>query len=174
MLREESAKKYCCEDISKIENYEKAVADTTQTWDCHHRMELVATGDVVDSTAQDLKDWGIYYNRPADELIFLTHIEHCKLHNRNRSEETRKKISKAHKGRPGYFKGHCHSEEARKKLSIANTGKTLSEETRKKVSEAKKGNTNTKGKKWFNNGIKSVMAFECPEGFKPGRIYRRK
>lgn len=35
------------------------------------------------------------------------------------------------------------------------------------------GNTNTKGKKWFNDGTISTMAFECPDGFVEGRIYRR-
>ena len=34
-----NVKKFCCEDISKIENYAAAIADTTQTWECHHRME---------------------------------------------------------------------------------------------------------------------------------------
>ena len=33
----ESYKKYCCEDPSLIENYDKAIADTTQTWEIHHR-----------------------------------------------------------------------------------------------------------------------------------------
>ena len=69
MINERCVKAFC-KDYTKIENYEKAVADTTQTWDCHHRMELVVTGAVVDSTVQDLKDWDIYYDRPADELIF--------------------------------------------------------------------------------------------------------
>lgn len=31
------AKLWCCEDISKIENYDKAIADKTQTWVCHHK-----------------------------------------------------------------------------------------------------------------------------------------
>ena len=48
------------------------------------------------------------------------------------SEEARKKISEAHKGKK-------LSEEARKKVSEANKGKKLSEETRKKLSEANKG-----------------------------------
>ena len=29
MISERMAKKFCCEDISKIENYEKAIADKT-------------------------------------------------------------------------------------------------------------------------------------------------
>lgn len=36
-------------------------------------------------------------------------------------------------------KGFKHSEETRKKISIAKTGKGRSEETRKKISESKKG-----------------------------------
>lgn len=27
-----------------------------------------------------------------------------------------------------------------------------------------------KGRKWFNNGIRSVLSFECPEGYVAGRI----
>ena len=30
------------------------------------------------------------------------------------------------------------------------------------------------GKTWWNNGIISVMAYECPEGYVPGRIYQRR
>jgi len=48
------------------------------------------------------------------------------------SEETKKKISQANKGR-------CVSEETRKKLSEIQKGKTLSEETKKKISKIHKG-----------------------------------
>ena len=48
------------------------------------------------------------------------------------SEETRKKMSKAHKGRKV-------SEETRKKISKIHKGKIVSEETRKKLSKARKG-----------------------------------
>ena len=34
MINEYCAKKFCCEDLSLIENHALAVADTTQTWDC--------------------------------------------------------------------------------------------------------------------------------------------
>ena len=67
-------------------------------------------------------------------------------------------------------------------------GKTASEATRKKVSESLKGHigywtgkkqpkdvvelraAKRRGKHWFNNGIRNVTAFECPEGFVKGRI----
>lgn len=39
MINEKLAKIYCKEDISKIKNYDLAIADTTQIWDCHHMTE---------------------------------------------------------------------------------------------------------------------------------------
>lgn len=83
------------------------------------------------------------------------------------SEETKKKISKANKGR----KGSSH-------FSILNKeriGKPLSEKHRQKISESNKGrNTWARGSHWYNNGIIQTQARECPEGFVPGRLYRRR
>ena len=45
-----------------------------------------------------------------------------------------------------------------------NKGLPNSIETRKKISDA------NKGRKWFNDGVKSIMAFECPKGFVKGRL----
>lgn len=45
---------------------------------------------------------------------------------KHHSEETRKKISMANKGRPSSLKGKHISEETRRKISIANKGKQLS------------------------------------------------
>lgn len=42
------------------------------------------------------------------------------------SEETKKKMSIAHKGKPSWIKGKHHSEETKRKLSIANKGRKLS------------------------------------------------
>ena len=94
MISEKYAKKFCCEDPSLIENYDKAIADTTQTWDCHHRGEILPCGRF---SRDDLKKFGLYYNRPASELIFLTHSEHRQLHNKGvpKSEAHKKAISKA-------------------------------------------------------------------------------
>lgn len=126
MIYEKYAKRYCCEDISKIENYAEAMTDTTQTWHCHHRLELIKTGAVVDSTKQDLIDWGIYYNRQANELIFLTKAEHRSLHK----------------------KGEKFSEETRRKMSEARKGIVFSEEWKHKMSEAHKGISPNKDKHW--------------------------
>lgn len=127
MINEKQVRKYCCEDVSKIENYAEAIADTTQTWDCHHKMELIKTGAVVDVTTQDLIDWGIYYNRPADELMFVTRKEHSALH----------------------IKGKKHSKEWKQQHSDHMKGHKVSEETRRKMSEALEGKPgNQKGKHW--------------------------
>lgn len=156
--------KFCRDDISKIENYDKAIADTTQTWHCHHRLELTLDGEFA-LTPEQLKMHDMYYNRPYYELIFLTPTEHRRLHmegnnhpfyGKHRSEETRRKLSEAKKGKSlseehrrkisesmkgenNHFYGKTHSEESRRKMSEALKGKHLSEEHRKKLSELKKG-----------------------------------
>ena len=53
----------------------------------------------------------------------------------SRSEETRRKMSEARKGKPSPNKGKPFSEEHCRKISEAMKGKTLSEETRRKISE---------------------------------------
>lgn len=77
MIKEMSAWAFCKDDISKIENYDKAINDKSQCWDCHHRTEIW-----WNCSSQDLIDNECYYHRPAKELIFLTHGEHSKLHNK--------------------------------------------------------------------------------------------
>lgn len=78
MINERSAKEFCCEDISLIENYEQAVNDQTQTWCLHHRAEILPCGEFRRDV---LKKFRLYYNRPAAELVFLTKAEHNRLHN---------------------------------------------------------------------------------------------
>ena len=143
MISEYYAKSFCREDLSLIENYDNAIADTTQTWHCHHRRETIFS-------KSDLIEIGEYYNRPACELIFLTPNEHIRLH-------------KIGENNPNFGK------------PAWNNGKHLSAETRKKISEARKGKpTCIKGTNWYNNGVKSIRAKTCPEGFVPGRIVCKK
>lgn len=126
------AKKCCCEDISLIENYEKAVNDKNQIWDLHHKLEIE-----LEKTAKELLSSGLYYNRPASELIFLTHKEHTYLHqsqnymkqiasnnssgekngmyNKKHTNESKEKMSKKRKERKGY----TYSEETKIKMSLS-------------------------------------------------------
>ena len=134
MINELYTHAYCKDDISKIENYDKAMTDAAQTWVLHHRLELTLDGEFA-HTAEELKRLDMYYNRPYFELIFLTKSEHNRLHNKGKnhplygkhlSDEHRRKISDAVKGENNPFygksspmKGRRHSEETRKKMSEA-------------------------------------------------------
>ena len=171
MINERSAKDYCSEDPSLIENYQEAISDKNEVWDLHHRREIDEG-----LSGRELMKRKEYFHRPACELIFLKHDEHSRLHGLNLSEETRKKLSQAHSGEKCYLFGKHLSVETREKLSQAllgnknMLGKHLSDETRKKMSQAQLGNTNVRGYHWYNNGVKSVRAKSCPEGFVGGRL----
>ena len=157
-----------CKDYEKIENYDKAKKDNFVGWHCHHRLETHNSDGErreVDITQKELKALGMYYNRPAEELIFLTEREHNAYNKgKPKSEETRRKISESAKGKK-------KSEETRRKISESAKGKKKSEETRRKMSEAHKGrNVWIRGRHWFNNGKINVRVKECPPGFVPGRL----
>ena len=73
---------YCTEN-EKIENYELAKADNFIGWDRHHRLETHnSDGErrLIDLTVDELKALDMYYNRPPEELIWLKHSDHKKLH----------------------------------------------------------------------------------------------
>lgn len=86
MINEKGVKSICKDDISKIENYEVAVNDSTHSWDCHHRLELTLNCEFA-HTVEELKRMGMYYNRPYFELIFLRHDEHTRLHGKSNSPQ---------------------------------------------------------------------------------------
>lgn len=109
MIKISNAYAYCGEDISLIENYEEALNDKSQTWLCHHRLEThdedgnwLELEDHI--TKKELIEKGKYYHRPASELIFLTKIEHVRVHRLTEAmskgyytERTRKRMSEAAK-----------------------------------------------------------------------------
>ena len=156
-----------CKCYEDIENYDKAAANNFKGWHCHHRLEThTPEGErrEVDIPKKELIALGMYYRRPAEELIFLTRSEHDAYRKgKSLSEEHKKKLSEAHKGKQ-------FSEEHKKKLSEAGKGNKnalgckRSEETKKKLSEAGKGT------RWFNNGEINKHCFDCPPGFVPGRL----
>lgn len=136
MINLRNVKKYC-KDFTKIENYDKAIADTTQVWECHHILEQVFTG-------KQLIVGGNYYDVEPEELIFLTRKEHrkikhkgdcCKCKGKKHSEETKAKMSAAMKGKknPMYGKKQAFSEESKAKMSASHTGKHWRLENGKRV-----------------------------------------
>ena len=116
MINEKKVKRFY-KDYTKIENYEEAVKDTTQTWECHHIL-----GEIL--TRQQLQDHDFYYDVPPCMLKFVTGVEHRRLHQ---------------KGKQSPRKGVTLSEEIRRKMSEAH--QNISKEHRKKLSEAHKGKT---------------------------------
>lgn len=99
-------RQYCSEDISRIENYDKAMADKEHRWDCHHRAEILPCGRY---TVDQLQKHGLYWKRPASELIFIRHDEHIRLHRigSHDSHETRSKRSKSLINNTVKSKGVC-------------------------------------------------------------------
>ena len=75
-----------CRHPELIENYDKAMADNTQTFDCHHRLESCFT-------QKFLKEMNLYYDVEPEALIFLTKSEHSKI------DSFCKRMSEANKNR---------------------------------------------------------------------------
>lgn len=118
MINLKYAKQFC-KEFENIENYQEAIS-SPEKYDCHHRLEETGL------SKKDLIDKNMYYNRPASELIFLTHGAHTSLHHKGKegywygkhhSIETKKKMSDVHKGENGYWYGKNHSTETKKKIS---------------------------------------------------------
>ena len=170
--------KQYCKDYENIENYEAAKKDNFKGWDCHHRLEThTSDGErrLVDITVAELQALDMYYNRPAEELIFLRKGEHTSL--RKVSDSTRKKLSELKQGENHPMYGKHHSEESKNKISKAAKGennpmygKKHSDAAKKKMSEKAKGNIKTKGMHWYNNGKINTMSKDCPDGFVAGMI----
>ena len=110
------AKLWCSEPIQNIENYDKAVADKTQKWVCHHRLELHPDGSLR-FTEESLKKLGLYEHRPASELIFLPYSLHSSMHNKANKE------AHTFSGEKNGMFGKHHTDETRKKMSENRKGK---------------------------------------------------
>lgn len=201
MISEQNAKKYCCEDISLIENYDAAIKDTTQIWDCHHRGEILTCGKF---SARTLMENKLYWDRPASELIFLPHGLHYSIH--LRGNQFTKGVSPWNKGRTGVYSSETltrmksslirsHSDkdyrerqskshkgkkmpprgaEHKARLSKSLLGHPVSETTRRKIGE--KRSASNLGRKWFTDGThaKFTSPENAPEGWQPGRPFKKR
>ena len=116
MINIKKAHRYCKEDIALIENYEEAISDTTQMWECHHRDEVrvLPSGMVAIRSYKELIEMGRYYKCPANELIFLTQEDHVNLHKPYRDHT--KFLEAAHAATKIKLKGRprLHTEFAKK------------------------------------------------------------
>ena len=96
-------------------------------------------------------------NNSIENLMYLTHSEHAKIHGKKLSEETRRKMRESHKGENHHMFGKHHTEETRRKMRESHKGK----------------NTWTKNLIWINNGIENrfiPLDDDIPEGFSRGRL----
>ena len=147
---------FCCEDIAFIENYEKAISDPDISYHCHHRLETHNLDGTKKDKGENLRlsqliGMGLYYNRPASELIFLTPSEHKKVHGSfvdgmhwTLSDETREKISKVSMGNK---RGIGNKSRTGQKQSVDEIEKRMS-----KIRGVKNPNKATcKGRSWYIN-----------------------
>ena len=103
--QKKNLKSYCSEPLEQIENFKAAEADNFAGWCIHHRLEIQPDGTRV--SMQELKSKGLYYSRPASELVFMREHDHRSMH-------------KA--GANHHLFGKHHSAEARLKMSAARKG----------------------------------------------------
>ena len=116
MINTYMAKSYCSEDISLIENYHEAIADEERTWDIHHRRECDSEGRTL-CTGKQLIEMGLYFKRPASELIFVTRAMHWKLH-REQMRNIGKNVGKKYGKKYGKITGKKYGVINGKKNSI--------------------------------------------------------
>ena len=148
MINEAYLRKYCCEDISLIENYNEAV-NSSEKWQCHHKLEIT-----LHKTSQELIEMGLYYNRPASELICLSEKKHKQLHYKNGISNFSTKYGKDH---PMY--GKHHSEETKQKMK-----KPKSEEHKQKLRKPKSEEHKQKLSKVHKDKPKPKYKWLTPSG----------
>ena len=154
MIYEKNAYAFCRDDLNLIENYDKAVADKTQVWCCHHRDEIriLPSGMTSQRSAEELQENGRYYNCPANELIFLPRSKHVQIHSLHQKKIYGRKVS----------------DETRAKMREAHLGKKFDESFGKKIREARLRKTYSD----FHTKFKEHYNYTCTTGSN-FRIYQK-
>ena len=121
-------------------------------WVLHHEDETLRHNNI-----ERYIEW-----RPED-LIPMSRADHSRLHVKShvKSDETKQKISEAHKGKK-------FSEEHKKKISESEKGKIVSDASKEKMRKAHIC------MHWYNNGIIETQCHICPNGFKQGRLKKER
>lgn len=186
MINEMNANAFCIDDISLIENYTEAMNDKENIWVCHHKLG-------IDISRDKLKRLGLYFHRPASELIFMMRSEHISLHSKSkiRDETYKARISEglSHSNK---FKEHLynHNRSTQMRERCRNMGKNNkgkqswnkgkpyphkgvphTDKTKKHLSEVRKN------KIWINDGhiTKSIdKNMPIPDGFVRGCLFNKK
>lgn len=152
-LIREAIKKYGKENFVKIILYCLATEDEAY----HKEAEIVTEEFVSRKDTYNLTVGGEGFSTGENHPNFNKQLSieiKCKLSKANigkqRSEQTKRKISEAHKGK---FTGENHpnygkhlSDETKQKLSVAHKGLSHSNETKLKISESLKGSNNPRAK----------------------------
>lgn len=123
MFNSKMAQRYCCEPIESIQGF-KAASESSEKYHIHHKFEEMGLSIV------DLKELGMYYNRPACELVFMNGREHIRMHSTRDLSEAYKHIL----WKPGHVPEF--TETHRRHISEAKKGVPVSDEHRAKISES--------------------------------------
>jgi hypothetical protein len=172
-------KKHLSETKENTENYKKwAVIEGLRNKGMEPLIEKVfETNNEEDAYNEETRLIMLYGRRDIDNNGILTNIcNDIKPPKRSvpLTEEHKKKISKAHIGHTAYNPNYKHSEETKKKIGLANkgkasrTGKLHSEATKKKIKESNKASVTEerraqmsllkKGKTFSNEHKKKLSA----------------
>ena len=118
MICEKNVNSYCSDDITLIENYNDAI-NSTEMWVCHHRLEIQ---DDKRYSKRQLIEMRLYYDRPHNELIFMTTSEHMRLHTieQHKTNAHKLHLSESNKGKHSIPRKKCSNE---RKLKISNSEK---------------------------------------------------
>ena len=133
-------------------------------------------------------------NNDPENLIFVSKREHKRIHTLGEHnpmygkhpkdvyspevyEEWKAKsghrLANYNKSRTGIPLTEEHKKHISEGTKLRYITKGCSHETRQKLSKSKQGNKSLTGRHWYNNGTKNVAAFECPEGFVPGKLSKK-
>lgn len=168
---------YCRDDVALIENYDKAKEANFKGWVVHHRLEThnkFGKKRDEDVRVAVLISLGLYYNRPANELIFLTKEEHMNLHSTGYSHNASSTSFK--KGHKTWNKGIKQTEEVKAKISASckEAYKNLPDEVKARMNPKgrpawnKGGTSPNKGRRCYTDGVHRLYLYSgdiIPDGY---------